>query len=370
MPRGRRAAPLLLGGGVAVLIAATLVTSGLASPGRNPRASASGHARHTRHATTHPKHARGGRAGLRMRAAMALLVLALTLTGCETNEERHAELVRQDRYRAAPVQSGLDIGRASSDVKVLATTVLHDENGVAAVVRLRNDSSRPLREVPIAITLREPGGRTLYQNNVPGLSSPLTHAPLLQPGKSFEWVDDQIPASGTPGSLSARVGEAPAAGAHPPSLTVRGVHVVDDPTNGVGAEGTVVNRSAVAQQELVVFAVATRAGRIVAAGRAVLPDAWVRGARQRPRAHLATAHAPRESGPRHRQLAVLDAAARASGSRSADRPRVQLRGSPGSPSAGRSASGNTMSSAHRARPRSPPFSPPRADIDRRRGGES
>jgi hypothetical protein len=127
--------------------------------------------------------------------------------------------------------------------------------------------------VPIALTLREPEGRTLYQNKLPGLSAPLTHAPLLMPGQSFEWIDDQIPASGTPGSLSARVGEASATGSHPPNIAVTGLHVFDDPTNGIGAEGTVVNRSSVAQQELVVFAVGTRGGRIVAAGRAVLPVA-------------------------------------------------------------------------------------------------
>ncbi|HEY3828705.1 MAG TPA: hypothetical protein VGL57_05865 [Solirubrobacteraceae bacterium] len=208
-----------------------------------------------------------------MRAAAALLVLALTLTGCETNEERHAALVRQDRRaaHATPPQSGLVVGRESRYVKVLQTTVLHDENGVAAVVSLRNDSAHALHEVPIAVTLHEPGGRTLYQNNLPGLSTPLTHAPLLMPGQNFEWIDDQIPASGTPGSLSARVGEAPTTGPHPPSVAVTGLHVFDDPTNGIGAEGTVVNRSSVAQQELVVFAVGTRAGRIVAAGRAVLP---------------------------------------------------------------------------------------------------
>ena len=164
-------------------------------------------------------------------------------------------------------QSGLVVGRESRYVKVLQTTVLHDENGVAAVVSLRNDSAHALHEVPIAVTLHEPGGRTLYQNNLPGLSTPLTHAPLLMPGQNFEWIDDQIPASGTPGSLSARVGEAPTTGPHPPSVAVTGLHVFDDPTNGIGAEGTVVNRSSVAQQELVVFAVGTRAGRIVAAGR-------------------------------------------------------------------------------------------------------
>jgi hypothetical protein len=207
-----------------------------------------------------------------MRAAAALLVLALTLTGCETNEERHDALVRQDR-RAVHVtrQIGLVVRHESPYVKVLATTVLHDENGVAAVVRLRNASAHALREVPIAIALREPGGRILYQNNLSGLSAPLTHAPLLMPGQSFEWIDDQITASGTPGSLSARVGEAPVTSRHPPSIAVTGLHVFDDPTNGIGAEGSVVNHSSVAQQELVVFAIGTRGGRVVAAGRAVLP---------------------------------------------------------------------------------------------------
>lgn len=207
-----------------------------------------------------------------MKAAAALLVLALVLTGCETNEERHAALVRQDRRAVhATPQSGLVVRHKSPYVKVLATTILHDENGIAAVVRLRNDSAHALREVPIAIALREPGGRILYQNNLPGLSTPLTHAPLLMPGESFEWIDDQISASGTPGSLSARVGAAPVTSPHPPNLAVRGLHVFDDPTNGIGAEGTVINHSSIAQQELVVFAVGTRGGRIVAAGRAVLP---------------------------------------------------------------------------------------------------
>jgi hypothetical protein len=205
-----------------------------------------------------------------MRAAAALLLLALALTGCETNEERHAALVRQDR-RATPAASGLVVRRASPYVKVVGTTVLRDENGIAAVVRLRNVSAHALREVPIAIALREPGGRIFYQNNLPGLSAPLTHAPLLMPGQSFEWIDDQISTSGTPGSLSARVGLAPVTGPHPPDIAVTGLHIFDDPTNGIGAEGTVVNRSSISQQELVVFALGTSGGRIVAAGRAVLP---------------------------------------------------------------------------------------------------
>jgi hypothetical protein len=209
-----------------------------------------------------------------LRAAAALLALALTLTGCESNEERHAQLIKEDKLtHHAPAQTGLVVKRQSPYVKVLATAVLHDENGIAAVVTLHNDSSHALRGVPVSITLREPGGKTLYENDVPGLSAPLTHAPLLMPGQSFDWIDDQIPSGGTPGPLSVRVGEAPTTSAPPPDIAVTGVHVFEDPTNGVGAEGTVVNRSSVAQRELVVFAVGMRGGRIVAAGRAVLPNA-------------------------------------------------------------------------------------------------
>jgi hypothetical protein len=205
-----------------------------------------------------------------MRAAAALLLLALTLTGCETNIERSAQLKHAHHDVAA--QKGLVIEQQSRYVKVIGTTVLHDENGIAAVVTLRNDSTHPLREVPVAITLHSAGGETLYQNDIPGLSAPLAHAPLLMPGQRFNWIDDQIQASGTPGALSVRLGEAPTAEGQPPSIAITGVHLSDDPTNGIGAEGTVVNHSSVPQEELVVFAIGRRDGRIVAAGRAILPN--------------------------------------------------------------------------------------------------
>jgi hypothetical protein len=207
------------------------------------------------------------------RGALALL-LALELSGCATNIERSARLARQARrdHHGLLAQRGLTITHRSHYVRVLATTVLHDENGGAAVVTLRNTSSRPLREVPIEIMLHGTAGRVLYQNNTPGLGGALVSAPLLAPGRQFDWIDDQIPTSGTPGSLSVLVGEAPTTSVPLPSVVVTGVHLVHGSTNELGAEGTVVNHSSIAQQELVVFAVGRRAGRIVAAGRAVLPD--------------------------------------------------------------------------------------------------
>jgi hypothetical protein len=204
-----------------------------------------------------------------------LLLGALALTGCESNIERSARLAKL-AHHSMRVQTGLVVTRENPDVKVLATAVLHDENGTAAVVTLRNDSSKPLRDVPVAIALHGTRGETLYQNNVPGLSSALVSAPLLMPGQQFNWVDDQVQASGTLGALSVRVGEAPAAGGEPggelPHINVQSVHLSEESASGPSAEGTVVNHSSVAQQELVVFAVGRRGGRIVAAGRAVLQN--------------------------------------------------------------------------------------------------
>ncbi len=69
------------------------------------------------------------------------------------------------------------------------------------------------------------------------------------------------------------MGLSPAVGGAMPRLSVTGVHSFEDPSSGTGEEGTVVNHSRVSQQQLVVYAVARRAGRVVAAGRAVLPEA-------------------------------------------------------------------------------------------------
>ena len=63
-----------------------------------------------------------------------------------------------------------------------------------------------------------------------------------------------------------------------PRLTVTGVHLFAEPATGAGAEGTIENHSAVEQRELVVYGLARRAGRIVAAGRAVLPQLAAGGA--------------------------------------------------------------------------------------------
>lgn len=201
---------------------------------------------------------------------------ALALMGCETNAQRSARLEKaalaQRLAHPQATQEGVVVARENPRVKIVQTAVIHDENGVAVAVIARNESSRPLRNAPIAITVSDAKGAALYENNAPGLDSTLVSVPLLEPHRETVWIDDQIQAAGVPANASARVGEAPAATATLPRLSISGVHTFEDPSNGVGVEGMVSNSSKVAQQKLVVYVVGRRGGRIVAAGRAVLAE--------------------------------------------------------------------------------------------------
>ncbi|MBA3808063.1 MAG: hypothetical protein H0X28_06695 [Solirubrobacterales bacterium] len=214
-----------------------------------------------------------------MRAA-ALALLALTLAGCESTQEKSAKLEKAAKLQersAAPAASGLTIKRASRLVKVLATAVVHSSEGTAAAVTLRNTSSHTLRDVPIEIHVRDARGASIYANDIPGLGAPLRSVALLAAHGELTWVDDQIQAPGTPASVVALVGEGTVATASPPRLALTGAHTVEDPANGPGAVGTLANPSAAVQREVVVYAVARKGTHIIGAGRAVLPEVPAHG---------------------------------------------------------------------------------------------
>ena len=206
------------------------------------------------------------------RAALALVALALT--GCETTAEKSAKLEREAKsHGVQTVAKGLSITRQSKQVEVLSATVVNSSEGSAAIVTLRNTSARALRDIPLAVTVRDARGAIVYSNSGAGLAHTLVSAPVLAAHGELTWIDDQVQArGGAPASVSAEVGEAPPARGAIPRIGIEGTRLFEDQTNGVGAEGTAVNHSRVAQQELVIYALALRSGRVVAAGRAVLPQ--------------------------------------------------------------------------------------------------
>jgi hypothetical protein len=200
---------------------------------------------------------------------LVLVALALALTGCESNQERSAKIEKTAKH-AVLAQKGLSITHASTQVQVLSASVVRGSEGAAAAVTVRNSTSHTLSAVPIAITVRNAHGQTVYQNNTPGLEAGLTQISSLPAHGSITWVDDQVSSTGAPVSVSAVVGEASIANGAEPQIEVQSAHLAEASSGEV--TGAVHNSSSVAQQHLIIYVIARRAGRIVAAGRAVLAE--------------------------------------------------------------------------------------------------
>lgn len=205
---------------------------------------------------------------------IVLALLAVSLCGCETTAEKSARLERAAKQsegkQVSVEEKGLKITHASTSIKVLAATVVHDSERAAAVVTLENRSSQTERDVPIAIDVKDAHGRTLFQNNGVGLEGALVAVPSIAAHTRTFWVDDQLPSGGDPTLVTARVGQAPPVSGPLPSVSVGQARLSEDPAEGTIATGRVTNRSHVVQSGLVVFALARRGGKILAAGRAVV----------------------------------------------------------------------------------------------------
>lgn len=211
--------------------------------------------------------------------ALGAAAVALALSGCETTMQRSAELERK-AHHVSLLEHGVSVTRESPHVKVLQSAVVRGSEASAVVVVVKNTSSEPMRDAPIEITVRDAKKAVLYRNDGSGLDPSLTHVSLLMPGQQTVWVDDQIQLTGTPTSASALVGEGERAPASVPKLTISHTHQIEEASLGTGLAGMVENGSNTTQHNLVVYAVARRGDRIVAAGRAVLSEAPAGGSTQ------------------------------------------------------------------------------------------
>jgi hypothetical protein len=202
-------------------------------------------------------------------AALAAVGLAALGAGCESTQDRSAHL--RERAKHVVTASGLHVTRLNRDVHVRFAQVVRDGNRTAVVVAVRNASRRPQAGVPLAIDVRDAQGRSVFRNDAPGLQPSLTSVPALAPGGEMLWVDDQVFARSPARRVEAKLGAAPATRVSQlPRIQVRNVRL-DHDVSGVFAAAVVDNRSDVLQRQLPVFAVARRSGRIVAAGRAIVP---------------------------------------------------------------------------------------------------
>jgi hypothetical protein len=211
---------------------------------------------------------------------VVVFVAALALTGCESTQSKSAKLERA--AQRAKHEKGLVVSRESTEVKVEGTTMLQDDNGAATVVELRNSSRGSLVGLPVSVQVLDPASKPLYANDAPGLDSSLVSVASLGPGGEVTWVNDQVTLAGErsgdepsergrSGSIVAKVG----AGARPgpaelPRMEVTGLEPQTDASGEGAIAGDVANRSAVEQRRLVIYVIARKGGKVVAAGRAIV----------------------------------------------------------------------------------------------------
>lgn len=223
-------------------------------------------------------------------AACTALALGVGLGGCVSTqrENARAELVAN---RTLAGRAPLRLHRPSRTVRVVRVALVRGARESAFVVWLRNRGAQPATDVPLAVGVRGADGRRIAVNERGALDWFRTHVPSIGAGATTTWVlvaHRPLPA-GAPYAVAGAAGGAVvshASGALP-ALAARVV-----PAHRAAARDGVlvllVNRSAIPQYDVQVYAVARDGERVLAAGAASLRHL---GTHERARVRIALAGA-------------------------------------------------------------------------------
>jgi len=200
----------------------------------------------------------------------------LFLSACQSTQSQSAAL-EEAGGKLAKVDK-VDVGAANTKVDVQEKVVLSDVNGSAVAVVLKNNSDQGLADAPIAVNVKDAKGKSVYKNNLAGVDPALLTVPVIKAHDEVYWVNDQVLATGTPKSVDVTVGEAKQQLPNElPEIEVTKPVVKNDPTSGIEATGFASNKSDIEQTDLVLYAIARKGGKIVAAGRGLIPKLKVGG---------------------------------------------------------------------------------------------
>lgn len=198
---------------------------------------------------------------------LAAAALAAALSGCVSTQQK-ARWNEIANARLIASQNPTLVRHAAADVRVSGVSIVRQGDRFAIAVRLRNQTTHPLNDLPISIgTVTRHGART-YLNRAPNLDYFKTHVAVIPPSATVTWVftGHRHPLSGRAFAVAGRQSS-------PPVTVARTIPRLSA-TIAPGASGsralrvTVTNRSSVPQVSLQLYAVALAAGRYAAAGSA------------------------------------------------------------------------------------------------------
>ncbi|MFY9487886.1 MAG: hypothetical protein WAP35_04200 [Solirubrobacterales bacterium] len=199
----------------------------------------------------------------------AAVVTVVVVTGCETTRDKSARLAKENKFKIADEKS-VNVVRDNRDVKVTETKVLTDDFGQAAVVVLDVKADRPSLKIPIELTVEDDKGEPLFKNDTPGLDAALTGPSALPAKGEVFWVYDQLTLASAPGDVVAEVGAGTAlTKGQLPKFEISRTEIESD-ADGALMVGTVAGDHKQLQPNLVIYGLARKGGKIVAAGTAQL----------------------------------------------------------------------------------------------------
>jgi hypothetical protein len=205
-------------------------------------------------------------------AAFAAGLIVLGASGCETTQEQSAKIARTLGHQSA-IAGTTRLGADNRDVRIEQEVLLTAAGQSAVALKLTNTSTQTQTDFPVLIEVLDAKGSAVYRNNTSGIEPSIQQFALLAPHATAWWVDNEVLASGgvpktATGQLGAATAPAPSA---IPSITTEAVSASDS-FPGPHVSVTVRDRSTIAQRQLPVYAVALRGGRVVGAGRGIIPS--------------------------------------------------------------------------------------------------
>lgn len=201
----------------------------------------------------------------RLAVGVLLFVLAGLLVGCDTTADKSAR-AKVAANRELATRKAVVVKRPIADVRVKSVSVVGRGRGAAFVVRYVNKGSVALNDLPVNVGVSRGGARKVL-NQRRGLEYFLTHISAAAPGVEGVWVaplGKRVP-RGKPFAVIGTPTMPQSGAATVPVVSVSGVSAARGKVTG-----TVKNTTGVPQYVILVYAVARRGSRDVAAARARL----------------------------------------------------------------------------------------------------
>jgi hypothetical protein len=204
-------------------------------------------------------------------AGLATVPVAALLSGCVTTQQVAARARLVDaRIRAS--QDPLDVTATNADVRVAGLSLVRASHGTAVVAELRNVSTHPLTDLPVLVGIRTRTGARISLNHAANTDYLDTHVVAIAPGETVTWVFTSQRRLAVAGAPFVDVGTSQLSESeveHLPQIEVKPATNASA-TAGHNLSLSVANLSGIPQSSLPVYAVATRRGRVLGAGRATV----------------------------------------------------------------------------------------------------